>query len=273
MTYLTTHLPFPSSSQSLPPPNSHLIISDTVESPSHFAVYHLVSSALGKEKKKIIWVGFRGEGRQSWEAILKKIGTPLPAITSPQFIHISPSSLPAIIPNSTKNTPRLFNENNEPSLKETYQNIVSNINGEGNLIILDGLSELSWIGLTSKEISKFVRAVFSKVKSSKSILVSTLHSDHLPLSSTIIPSKDENENELLDNLLRLGQGCWWRVSHLHSGRSGDVMGEISSHPLTKPIGLDENQKFPYVSRSNPLQYRLEPNTVKVFPKGTGRGFL
>ncbi|WWD09122.1 hypothetical protein V865_007244 [Kwoniella europaea PYCC6329] len=272
MTYLTTHLPFPSSSTSLPPPRSQLIISDTLSSPGHFAVYHLVSSALGKEKRKVIWVDFRGEGRSSWEAILKKIGTPLPPSTSPSFIHISPSSLPSSIKTTNKNAPKLLDNNQKPALKETYDNIIPHLT-DGSLVILDGLSELDWIGFSPLEISKFVRAVFAKVKLSNSILVLTIHADHLPLSSTVIPSKEAGESELLDRLLRIGQGCWWRVSHLPSGRSGDVMGEISSHPLTKPIGLEGSQKFPYIPRSNPLQYRLEPNTVRVFPKGTGRGFL
>ncbi|WWC66722.1 uncharacterized protein I206_100627 [Kwoniella pini CBS 10737] len=274
MTYLTPHLPFPSSSSSLPPSNSHLIISDTVASPSHFALFHLVSSALGKEKRKVIWVDFRGEGRASWEAILKKVGTPLPPLTSPQFIHITPSSLPSFIgpSSSLKNAPRLFDDNDRPSLKTTYNSILPHIS-ENSLVILDGLTELNWIGFSSLEISKFVRAVFSKVKSIKAILVSTLHADHLPLSSSIIPQTEQGDDEILQRLLRIGQGCWWRVSHLASGRSADVMGEISSHPLSKPIGLDESEKFPHIPRSNPLQYRLEPNTVRVFAKGTGRGFL
>ncbi|KAK6905414.1 hypothetical protein L486_02118 [Kwoniella mangroviensis CBS 10435] len=272
MTYLTTHLPFPSSSTSLPPPRSQLIISDTLSSPGNFAVYHLVSSALGKEKRKVIWVDFKGEGRSSWEAILKKIGTPLPPLTSHSFIHISPSSLPSSIKIPNKNTPSLFDIDEKPILRETYDYITSHLT-DGSLLILDGLSELDWLGFSPLELSKFVRAVFAKVKLSNSILVSTIHADHLPLSSTIIPSKEAGESDLLYRLLRLGQGCWWRVSHLPSGRSGDVMGEISSHPLTNPIGLKDSQKSPYIPRSNPLQYRLEPNTVRVFPKGTGRGFL
>ncbi|WWC58318.1 uncharacterized protein I303_100858 [Kwoniella dejecticola CBS 10117] len=286
MTYLTPHLPFPSSSTStsLPPPRSHLIISDTVASPSHFAVYHLVSAALGKERRKVVWIDFRGEGRASWEAVLKKIGTPLPPAASPQFIHFTPSFLPFPIPtpssssssSSSKNTPRLFDDNDQPTLRDTYNSIVPVI-AEGSLIILDGLSELSWIGMSAMEISKFVRAVFARTRSSNAILVSTLHADHLPLSSNVIPQTDAgtNEGELLERLLRIGQGCWWRVSHLASGRSGDVMGEISSHPLTKPIGLEDSDKlnYPHIPRSNPLQYRLESNTVRVFAKGTGRGFL
>lgn len=92
MTYLTAHLPFQSNSP-LPPPGSHLIISDTLNSPAQFALYHLVNAALLKQKSqslsltqarqtgnggteqvnKVVWVDFRGEGRSSWEAVLKKL--------------------------------------------------------------------------------------------------------------------------------------------------------------------------------------------------------
>lgn len=104
MTYLTAHLPFPPSS-SLPPAASHLIISDTLNSPAQFALYHLVNAALLKQKSqspsliqtrqtdgggaghvvKVIWVDFRGEGRSSWEVVLKKLVHPFPS--SPVFIH------------------------------------------------------------------------------------------------------------------------------------------------------------------------------------------
>jgi hypothetical protein len=75
------------------------------------------------------------------------------------------------------------------------------------------------------------------------------------------------------------------------------MGQISSHPFPSFSDTDTDNAasapgdsgsgcsgagvaeggrvppFPAVPRSQPLQYRLESNTVKVFPKGTGRGFL
>lgn len=44
--------------------------------------------------------------------------------------------------------------------------------------------------------------------------------------------------------------------------------QISSFPL-----VTASPGWPSVSRAQPLQYRLEANTVKVFPKGTGRGYL
>ncbi|WVF66093.1 hypothetical protein IAT40_000832 [Kwoniella sp. CBS 6097] len=324
MTYLTTHLPFPSSSSSssssstttsaLPPPSSHLIISATLPSPGSFAVYHLISAALSKEKRKVIWVDFRAEGRGSHESVLKKLGTPLPPYTnSPSFITISPSSLPTFISvaagstSSTSSSPRLYTETStEPSLRETYDCICSYLKqSQDSLVILDGLSELLWMGFSARDVTRFVRAVFARVRSTKSSLVSTLHGDTLPLTSgssssmSSIPGSGDDDRELLERLFRIGQGVWWRIGHLASGRSGDVMGEISSHPLSVPPMPNQQSQDPStipptytqaqiaiaggqittqasyssVPRSNPLQYRIEPSTVRVFPKGTGRGFL
>ena len=86
MTFLTAHLPFGSSTEApehhssttkaseagLPPAGSHLIISDTLNSPAHFVLFHLVLAA-NAAKRRVIWVDFRTEGRVSWEVGLKKL--------------------------------------------------------------------------------------------------------------------------------------------------------------------------------------------------------
>ncbi|OXG10576.1 hypothetical protein C367_06735 [Cryptococcus neoformans Ze90-1] len=340
MTYLTAHLPFPPSS-SLPPAASHLIISDTLNSPAQFALYHLVNAALLKQKSqsqsliqtrqtdgggaghvvKVIWVDFRGEGRSSWEVVLKKLGTPLPSPTSPTFIHITPSALPACIPSSfasNVNSPRIFpslslgagnttsDKDGRPTLKHVYDTLLphlqtqaqpqsqpsSNPERDGEegpelecLLILDGLSDLLSIGVPPREIYQFVRAVYSQTRISKAALVSTLHTDSLSFSSqssislSLSKLETETETSLLERLLKIGHGVWWRVENLQSGRSGDVMGEISSHPFgthhshPNSSRRTETDKDTYIPRSKPLQYRLEPSTVRVFAKGTGRGFL
>ncbi|KIR98766.1 hypothetical protein L804_04352 [Cryptococcus deuterogattii 2001/935-1] len=337
MTYLTAHLPFQSNSP-LPPPGSHLIISDTLNSPAQFALYHLVNAALLKQKSqplsltqarqtgnggteqvnKVVWVDFRGEGRSSWEAVLKKLGAPLPPPASPTFIHITPSSLPACIPSSSTsnaNSPRIFpplssaaedttsERDGPPPLKQVYDVLIPHLQAQAQpqsghslnprqegeelqcLLILDGLSDLLSIGVSAREIHRFIRAVYALTMSSKTALVSTLHTDSLLLSSlqtsvSVSMSEPETETALLERLLKLGHGVWWRIENLQSGRSGDVMGEISSHPFgtyhlrpNSNFRRTETDNDTYIPRSKPLQYRLEPSTVRVFAKGTGRGFL
>jgi len=68
--------------------------------------------------------------------------------------------------------------------------------------------------------------------------------------------------------------CLWRGQLFISLYSLVVLiCQISSHPLL-PLEAGRNvQAFPSVPHSSPLQYRLESNTVKLFAKGTGRGYL
>ena len=89
MTYLTSYLPFGPSGQAqtgssppeaqcnpaLPPAGSHLIVSDTLNSPAHFVLFHLVLAA-NAAKRRVVWVDFRSEGRTSWEVALKKLVSP-----------------------------------------------------------------------------------------------------------------------------------------------------------------------------------------------------
>lgn len=68
MTYLTDHLPFASSSSpsssshGLPPPRSHLLVTDTLSSPAHFVLYHLMSAAaLDKRRVSLLCPPFIGD--------------------------------------------------------------------------------------------------------------------------------------------------------------------------------------------------------------------
>jgi hypothetical protein len=56
------------------------------------------------------------------------------------------------------------------------------------------------------------------------------------------------------------------------GRIADIV-QISSHALIPLEAGNTAKAFPTVPHSSPLQYRLESNTVKLFAKGTGRGYL
>jgi hypothetical protein len=65
---------------------------------------------------------------------------------------------------------------------------------------------------------------------SSSILVTRLHASHLDsrtLSASSSASTPYASADLFERLIRLGNGWWWRVGMLGSGRSGVVMGEVS----------------------------------------------
>lgn len=52
------------------------------------------------------------------------------------------------------------------------------------------------------------------------------------MSFSLSELETETETNLLERLLKIGHGVWWRVENLQSGRSGDVMGEVSP-PLSR----------------------------------------
>ncbi|ORX35323.1 hypothetical protein BD324DRAFT_632338 [Kockovaella imperatae] len=262
MTYLTEHLTFgPSTSSNenagaLPGPGSHLVISDCLASPATFTLYHLLQAAIGR-RLPVIFIDIRGEGKKSLEAVLRRLGTAMPK-SSEIFSYISPVSFPST--NVEAPEPCLFDEEGRHDLKPLYARIASRISDQDTLVILHGLSDIMSMGIPTQDVHRFVRAVDAAVRKASCILVTTLHADGLAEGSLT------NDQVLLEKLLRSAT-AWWRVEELQSGRSGDVHGEISSHPLAT------NGNETSVPKSHPLQYRLEMNTVKVFAKGTGRGYL
>lgn len=71
----SSHFSF-SGSSPLPPPGSHILITDTLNASADFAIYHLVLEALRADvSRKVVVVDFSG-GRKSaghWEAIGKRL--------------------------------------------------------------------------------------------------------------------------------------------------------------------------------------------------------
>ena len=193
MTFLTTHLPFGPSDKTatgqhvaaLPPPGSHLVITDTLKSPGYFALYHLVAAAIAR-KEHVTWVDLRNEGRESLEAVMRKMvstwasgrrrgmsidklqSVVLPTQNTCNFVHIQPSSLPLAI---SKDKPNLYDEENQPTLTPTYHSVTSQ--QTSGLVILDGLSDLLSMGFTPVEVHRFVRAVYAHVQEVRFIPVYT----------------------------------------------------------------------------------------------------
>lgn len=95
-------------------------------------------------------------------------GTTVPS-ASKLLTCISPSSLPQ----PTSGTPALFDDAGHPTLRPTYDAIGKELHstphsrigsGAGALVILDGLSELTYMGFEPAQIQKFVRAVLNLVR-------------------------------------------------------------------------------------------------------------
>ncbi|KAJ9101707.1 hypothetical protein QFC21_003045 [Naganishia friedmannii] len=170
-----SHFSFSSASagkQPLPPPGSHVLVTDTLNASADFVIYHFVVEALRSGRapsagptRSVAVVDFSG-GRKSaahWEAIGKKLGAPIPLKQSESFTLITPTSHTFSTSSPTAPTsPPLFTDDDEPSLKPIYRCIVQTLQGkEGSLIVLDDLSQLLVLGFTPQEVTRFVRAVIS----------------------------------------------------------------------------------------------------------------
>lgn len=73
------------------------------------------------------------------------------------FTHISPSSLPAFMVSSST-SPSLYDEDDQPTLRGTYDACKGAIHND-SVIILDGLSELLYMGFSLTSVWRFVRAI------------------------------------------------------------------------------------------------------------------
>ena len=116
-------------------------------------------------------------------------GTTVPS-ASKLLMCLSPSSLPQ----PTSGTPELFDDAGHPTLRPTYDMIgnemhsisqsgIGSGSGAGTLVILDGLSELTYMGFEPAQIQKFVRAVLYLVRNVRPPL--------LPTSSAFILGTDD----------------------------------------------------------------------------------
>lgn len=170
-------------------------------------------------------------------------------------------------------SPPLFDAAGNPTLRATFDATTAALpptptssvdTTPAALLVLDGLSELAYAGIPPVEVARFVRAVQARYP--LGTVVSAMHADDL---QDDVSADDDPADELLSRLLRSAH-VWWRVEGLASGRSGDVSGEISVCALGGGRGKVGTAAVP---RASPLQYRLEAAGVKMFAKGTGRGFL
>ncbi|KAI5450571.1 hypothetical protein NCC49_002830 [Naganishia albida] len=270
----------------LPSPGTHLLVTDTLAASADFIIYHVVLEFLRSGRptssdplRPVLIADFSG-GRKStahWEAIGKKLGSPVPLKQSDSFSIITPSA--HTFPSANTNAPSLYTDADEPTLQAVYQSIAERISANGTgLVVLDDLSELLLLGFPAHEVSKFVRSLLALARKHQTILLTHIHTDSLTSANATqsLPHTPTPDLDLLLRLMRLGGGVWWRIEGLKTGRSGVVTGEISSHPLV-PLPLDTTTlascSVPTIPRSKPLQYRMDDSGVKTFAKGTGEGYL
>ncbi|KAH9969260.1 hypothetical protein BGW80DRAFT_1335304 [Lactifluus volemus] len=125
------------------------------------------------------------------------------------------------------------------------------------LLIFDELACFEWIGHSSADVSRFVRALVACCAKSGVLLAVRYH----------IATLDDLDN-VLRILLQLS-AYHIEVLPLSSGKSGAVSGEISLHAGAALVGPPRR----VIPRSRALQYRLGEYHATYFERGTGNAVL
>ncbi|KAG1715624.1 hypothetical protein ID866_1548 [Astraeus odoratus] len=126
-----------------------------------------------------------------------------------------------------------------------------------DLVILDDISSLEWLGFSTLDLSRFARALKAACLKTGATLVVRHH---------ILNASEPDP--LCQLLLQL---CSYHVEvrPLSSGRSGAVSGEVCLHQGASGDG----PAYHLISRMAALQYRLTDGGAVFFGKGTSEGVL
>ncbi|GAA5986900.1 hypothetical protein JCM5350_000357 [Sporobolomyces pararoseus] len=252
----------PSRSTTLLPPSSSILITDTLQSPSLFLLTQFISRTLlrkqqpgssdakGKGKAlKVVLVGVR-EVEQEYTNVLKK-----------QSVQLS----------TEKTLGRFqFIDGSQGDLTEIHSAIVTAISqaeqgeDEGTVIIIDDMSALSWMGNELNKLSKFVQSLKKLCLSTRSTLVTVLHSDSVSPHPII---QDDSDQYLFRKILQ-SSDYWFELKSLVS----QARGELSIHPgpSLPAASSNENDRLRTRVGKEALEYTLEENGAVFEVKGLGK---
>jgi len=240
----------------MPPLNELFSVADTVlltdelGAPADFLIHQTLVSHFKNTNRpdaRCAFISVAGD-LVRWRTLCLKSGVNLDSkIKDRLFVFIDAS---AISPNPPGALLELFTK-----LKLEIEDVFAE---DGpNLLIVDDLSTLEWIGFPAPELSRFARALSAICMTQRASLVFRQH----------IAVKDEPD-DVFSILLQLSS-YHVEVRSLSSGRSGSVSGEIAVHPCPRLSG----KPVLHIPRQQALQYRLADTSVVYFEKGTDSAVL
>ncbi|KZT65043.1 hypothetical protein DAEQUDRAFT_814575 [Daedalea quercina L-15889] len=234
-------------------PRELLLITDELPSPADFLLHKLLADHL----KHV-----RGGGTQSRCIILSTVNDPL------RWKHVASKANSNLDQHIASQRLSLIDalsqlQPESTTLRPLYDVLHANLTAaaadEGHaLVILDDVSSLEWIGFSTADLSRFLRALSALCRKSNAALVIRHH---------IVTPGDPDD--LLRHLLQLASHHV-DVRPLSSGRSGAVSGEIALHAGACCPPASQVKMIP---RSTALQYRLTDAGATFFNKGTSAGVL
>ncbi|BGO92191.1 hypothetical protein NBRC10512_000922 [Rhodotorula toruloides] len=292
-TYAPTSASSPNSfiSSSSLPPDSSLLVTDTLDSPAHFLLLQLVSNALrpsgaGRgalreldERRRVVILGVK-EREEYWASLLKKSGVQLATERSKgSFVFLdcsspteTPSSLLSVAASALAPPDQAADESSRsnPHL--------------GPLIVLDDVCTLSWMGMAMREVLRFWAALRRLTSEHSASLVTLFHADSLSPSpsfpSPAAPAYDSPEDQYLFRSLLQRSDLWVEVTGLSSagmGGQGEITihrgpSLISPHPSASPAARPSFGNWTVdAPRIGPtaVQYKMEEAGAVYQVKGGG----
>ncbi|KAH9969248.1 hypothetical protein BGW80DRAFT_1177013 [Lactifluus volemus] len=224
-----------------------IVITDHLASPGDFLLHQLLSEFIkGSPDGKCIIIS-TSQHLAKWNAIASRSGfnmTQKLEQGSIVFIDV-PTRIPDLSPSEGVTLLPLL---------DMIRDSIERIRGATPpLLIFDELACFEWIGHSSLDVSRFVRALVACcAKATVRYHIATLDD--------------------LDNVLRILlqlSGYHIEVLPLSSGKSGAVSGEISLHAGAALVGPPRR----VIPRSRALQYRLGEYHATYFERGTGNAVL
>ncbi|KDQ23538.1 hypothetical protein PLEOSDRAFT_1079575 [Pleurotus ostreatus PC15] len=227
------------------PNRSTFLVTDELFSPADFIIHsHVAAQAKDRSYRCLIVSMLPDVSR--WKAIAAKSNLNIAekvASGSITFIDV----LPLIRPSRGEDSSRLHD------LFDAVSSNLSRFNSEDSDVILDGISSLQWMGIPSKDVVRFHRAVRGLCRKFGSTLLIRHH--------VVTPTQPDDVFRMLLQL------CTYHIDvrPLASGRSGAVSGEVMLI-LTSIQGMG-------VQGNRRLQYRLSDNSAVFFERGMAGGIL
>ncbi|KAI0779593.1 hypothetical protein C8Q74DRAFT_1199522 [Fomes fomentarius] len=235
-------------------PGELLLITDELLAPADFLLHRYLNSHLKDSQDSPVVLVSISEDIGRWKAIAGKLNINLAS-------HLELGRV--VLVDVMSHVPIGPDVQGHPTLRDLYSNIraVLDTFSEGPakkaLIIVDDLSSIEWIGVSTDEIARFARALRGLCRKHDSSLVLRHH----------ITTPGEPD-ELFKRLFQL---CNFHmdVFPLSSGRSGSVSGQVALQcgPAT------DDSVHPLITRSSAIHYRLVDSGSTFFDRGTGNGVL
>ncbi|KAL4257389.1 ELP6 family protein [Pleurotus pulmonarius] len=230
------------------PNKSTLLVTDELFSPADFIIHSQFASQAKNPSYKCLIVSMLPDVSR-WKAIGAKSNLNIAekvASGSIAFIDVSPLIRPSRDGTSLSRLHDLFDAVSSNLLR---------FDSKDSDVILDGISSLQWMGISSLDIIRFYRAIRSLCRKFDSTLFIRHH--------VVTPAQPD---DVFRTLLQL---CTYHIDvrPLASGRSGSVSGEITLHlgPSTRATqGPQGNRRW---------QYRLSDNSAVYFERGMAGGIL